>query len=160
MAFRLVSSLGGVIDPAFVNVPASGTIHPSQVVDFDRTGGLGVTPASMNSSVTTIFGVCLDYVQGASDTYVRVVPFAPGQIWEVDCDEAVTTAHIGSRMGLSRTRDNKSIYPNATDSLTSTAVFQCIGMVGSTSGSGKLIGFFRAGMTTGVPTEVGNVSAY
>src|SRR3990167_9834622 len=135
--------MGDVKDAAIVNMPASGVIHPGEVVDFLRTSGQVVSPAGMNSTITTIFGVCLDYVQGASDTYVRVIPFASGQVWEADCATTAATAHVGIRMGLSRERAQLVLNNNATDSLLSTAVFQCIAMVGSTSGSGKLLGFFR-----------------
>lgn len=143
MGFRLVSSLGEVGDAAMINMPASGVIHPGEVVEFSRTGGQGVYPASMNSTITNIFGVAYNYVQGASDAYVRVIPFRPGQVWEADCVTAAATIHVGSRMGLSRTRSDMALNNNATDSTTATAVFRAIAMVGSTSGSGKLLGIFR-----------------
>src|SRR5690349_12153502 len=104
MSFRLVSSGGNVTDPAFVNMYASGTVHPGEVVEFSRSSGVGVVPASMNSTITNIFGVCMDYAQGASDTQVRVVPFAHGQIWEADCVGAASTAHIGLNYALDRQR--------------------------------------------------------
>ena len=154
MGFRLVSSHGDVGDAAAVNMPASGVIHPGEVVEFSRTGGLGVTPAGMNSTVTNIFGVAYGYVQGASDTYVRVVPFANGQIWEADCIHAAATAHIGLRYGLSRTRSDMAIYNHATDSTTGSAIFRAVAMVGSTSGSGKLLGYFRRGDDSGAMTGV------
>lgn len=143
MAFRLVGSLGDVVDAAAVNLYASGVVHPGEVVEFSRTGGAGVFPAGMNSTVTNIFGVCQDYAQGASDVQVRVIPFAQGQIWEADCIHAASTAQIGLRFGLSRTRSDMSLYNHATDSLTATAIFRAIAMTGSTSGSGKLLGYFR-----------------
>ena len=148
MAFRLVSSHGGVSDVAAVSMFASGTIHPGEVVEFSRTGGQGVYPASMSSTITNIFGVAQDYVQGASDVQVKVIPFAAGQLWEADCVHAASTAQIGLRFGLSRTRSDMSLYNNASDSLTASAIFRCIAMVGSTSGSGKLLGYFRRGDQT------------
>jgi len=162
MPFRLVGSLGDVKDAAMISMAASGTIHPGEVVDFLRTSGQGVSPAGMDSTVTTIFGVAMDYVQGASDVYVRVIPFQPGQLWEADCVGAASTAHVGMRFALDRQRATNSInnVPVGTDSLLSTAIFQVVGMTGSTSGSGKVLGFFRAGMTVGVPTNVGTNSAY
>ena len=149
MAFRLIGSAGDVKDAAFVSVYASGVVHPGEVVEFSRTGGTGVTPAGMNSTVTTIFGVCLDYAQGASEKEVRVIPFIIGQLWEADCIQSATTAQIGLRFGLSRTRGDLSIYNIGTDSLLSTAIFRAIAMTGSTTGSGKLIGEFRRGDITG-----------
>lgn len=154
MGFRLVSNYGNVVEPSFVNMYASGTVHPGEVVEFSRTGGAGVYPASMNSTVTNIFGVCLDYFQGASEVNVRVIPFMHGQIWEADCVNAATTAQIGLRFGLSRTRADMSLYNQATDSTTATAVFRAIAMTGSTSGSGKLLGYFRIGDGAGVPTPI------
>lgn len=148
MAFRLVQSGGDVRDSAAINMYASGTIHPGEVVEFSRTGGAGVYPASMNSTVTNIFGVCLDYAQGASETQVRVIPFSTGQIWEADAVQAASTAQIGLRFGLGRTRGDLALYNIATDSLTATAIFHCIAITGSTSGSGKLLGYFRRGSAT------------
>lgn len=149
MGFRLVNSLGNVRDMSVINMPASGTIHPGEVVDFLLTGGQGVSPAGMNSTITTIFGVAMDYVQGASDAYVKVLPFVTGQIWEADCTGSATTTHIGARMGLARTRSDNALYSNTTDSVTATAIFRCIGMTGLTTGSGKLLGFFRTSQTAG-----------
>jgi len=162
MAFRLVGSLGEVKDAAVVTMYASGTVHPGEVVDFLRTSGQGVSPAGMDSTVTTIFGVCLDYAQGASDVQVRVIPFSPGQIWEADCVGVAATANIGMRYALDRQRATNSLnnIPVGTDNLTATAIFRVIAMTGSTSGSGKVLGYFRAGMTVGVPTNVGTNSAY
>lgn len=148
MAFRLVSSGGTVVDAAVVNMMASGTIHPGQPVEFSRTGGAGVNVASMNTTITQIFGVCLDYVQGASDVQVRVIPVNESQIWEADCMQAASTAQIGLRFGLSRTRDDNRVYNIATDSLTATAIFRCVAMSSGTSGSGKILGYFRRGSTT------------
>ena len=145
MAFRLVSSHGEAGDVAAVSMFASGVIHPGEVVEFSRTGGAGVYPAGMNSTVTNIFGVAQDYVQGASDVQVKVIPFSAGQLWEADCVHAASTAQIGLRFGLSRTRSDMALYNHATDSRTSTAVFRTVAMVGSTSGSGKLLGYFRRG---------------
>lgn len=155
MGFRLVSNRGTVSEPAAINMSASGVLHQGDVVDFSRTGGAGVYPASIASTVTNIFGVVKGggpnqdgYVQGASDVSVDVIPFAPGQIWEADCVNAATTAQVGLRFSLGRTRGDNALYNIATDSTTATAIFRAIAMVGSTSGSGKLLGYFRIGDTT------------
>jgi hypothetical protein len=145
MPFRLISSGGNVTDPAVVNMYASGTIRPGTVVDFTRTGGQGVVPATSTSSLTTIFGVALDYAQGTSGTQVRVIPFAPGQIWEAyGCASVSSTAHIGIRHALSAS--DRDVLNNLTnDTTTAAAIFRCIGITGLTTGSGSLIGYFRYG---------------
>ena len=145
MGFRLVGSLGEVTEAAMISMRASGTIHPGEVVDLLRTSGQGVSPAGQGSSTTTIFGVAMDYIQGASDVEVRVIPFRPGQVWEADCVGAVSTAHVGLRYGLDRQRATNSLnnIPVGTDNTTATAIFRVLAITGSTSGSGKVLGVFR-----------------
>lgn len=143
MAFRLVSSKGSVSDAAVINIYASGVVKNGSVVEFSRTGGEGVAPASSSSTTTNIFGVALDYAQGKSDVQVRVVPFVDGQLWEADCVNAASTAQIGLRHVLD---DHLFVRNTATDlgaGNVFTAVFRAVAMTGSTSGSGKLIGYFR-----------------
>lgn len=142
MSFRLVRSGGSVVDPAFVNIAGSGTLKKDQVVDLSRTGGTGVFPANLNSTSTTIFGVCLDYAQGASDVFVKVIPFVQGQLWEADCANAATTAQVGIRHTLGADTDRGVVHNTATDVSSGKGVFRAVAMVGSTSGSGKLIGYF------------------
>ena len=150
MAFRLVRSAGVVTDAAVVNLPASGVIHSGICVEWIRngTGGAIVGPAAVSATSTQIFGVAVGpYKQGASDTFVDVIPFAPGQLWEVDCANAATTAQLGLRHPLSATRGyihNLDSDAGATDAIATrvTGVFLALQMVGSTSGSGKLIGEF------------------
>lgn len=144
MAFRLVSSGGDVIEPAAVNMYASGVVKPGSVVEFSRTGGAGVGPASSSSTSTNIFGICSDYAQGASDVQVKVVPFSSGQLWEADCVNAASTAQIGLRHVLN---DHLFLRNTASDlgaGNNYTAVFRAVAMTGPTTGSGKLIGYFRA----------------
>ena len=145
MAFRLVSSGGNVNDPAVVNIRCSGTVHPGEVVEFSRTSGAGVYPASDSSTVTNIFGVCLDYAQGASDKEVRIIPFTLDQIWEADCVGVASTANVGMRFALDRQRATLAInnIPVGTDSRTATAIFRVIAMSSATTGSGKVLGIFR-----------------
>lgn len=146
MAFRLVSSGGGVVEPAFINIAASGTVWPGCLVDFVRggTGGALVTQSSASSTGTMVFGVCVDYAQGASDTFVKVIPIVDDQIWEVDCANAATTAQVGNRLALSALAANAAryIHNTATDITTGVSQFHALAMVGSTSGSGKLLGRF------------------
>lgn len=143
MAFRLVSSGGSVNDPVVINVTASGVVRPNEPVDFLRTSGVVVGPSSNSSTTTQVFGMCLDYAQGASDTFVKVIPFNTDQIWEADCANAATTAQVGLRQVLSASRGYvHNIASDATDALADNAVFLALAMTGSTSGSGKLIGRF------------------
>lgn len=143
MGFRLVRGAGINVDPAVVNIAASGVITPNAAVDFVRggTGGAAVAPSAVTSTTTMVFGVAKSYAQGASDTYADVILFAEGQLWEVDCANAATTAQVGLRHALSASRGY--VHNTATDVSTQTGVFLALAMVGSTSGSGKLIGIFQ-----------------
>lgn len=142
MSFRLVNSGGSINDPVFVNMAASGTITPNAPVELVlSTTGAVVAPAGLDTTRTLLFGVGLDYAQGASDTFTRVIPFTPSQIWEVDCANAVTTAQVGVRHYLSASRG--FVHNQATDTGASVnRVFLALAIVGSTSGSGKLLGRF------------------
>lgn len=142
MAFRLVGSAGDVSDPAVVNLAASGVVNPGVAVDFVRggTGGAVVAPSSNSSTTTMVFGLGLDYVQGASDTFSRVIPFLPEQLWEVDCANSASTAQVGLRHAFSATRG--FVHNTASDVTGATGVFMALGMTSATTGSGKLIGRF------------------
>ena len=149
MAFRLVSSGGlDIGSPAVVNMRASGVVRPGMVVEFSRTGGVGVTPGTSSSTTTNIFGVCQDYAQGASDVLVRVVPFAPGQIWEADCANSATTAQVGLRHALTAVAASEGLFVHNTGTdlgagNAHTAIFKALALTGATTGSGKLLGIFR-----------------
>ena len=138
MAFRPVGSLGDVADPAMISVYASGVVAPGGPVDFLRTTGVVVGPSSNSSTTTMVFGVSLDYAQGASDTQTRVIRFTRNQLWEVDCANAASTGQIGLRHALSATRGY--IHNTSTDVGGSTGVFLATGITSLTTGSGKLIG--------------------
>jgi len=143
MAIRLISSKGSVSDPAALNMRCSGTVWPGSLVSLSRTGGEGVYAGSSTTTTTNIFGICMDYVEGKSDAEVRVIPFTQGQLWEVDCTDAAITAQIGLRHVMN---DAKYVRNTSTDLGAGncfTAVFAAVAMTGSTSGSGKLIGYFR-----------------
>lgn len=142
MSFRLVGSAGDISDPSAVNLPASGTINPGVAVDFVRggTGGAVVGPSGSTSTGTMVFGVGLEYAQGASDTFVRVVPFLPEQLWEVDCANATVTAQVGLRHALSGTRG--FVHNTSSDVTANTGVFLALAASSLTTGSGKLIGRF------------------
>ena len=154
MAFRLVGSNGEVSDAAFINMYASGVVAPGQPVDVIRngTGGAIVGPSAAATTATAIFGVSLDYAQGASDTLVRVVPFSQSQLWEVDCANAAATSQLGLRHYLSATRGyihnvEADIGSNVAKATRVTAVFHALAMTGLTTGSGKLIGRFIVDQT-------------
>ena len=117
MAFKLIRQRGAVqVTPLFVRVLGSGTINSGSVVEFHRaTNNNRVEPASSATTYTTIFGIALDYVQGASDSYTRVIPFVPGQFWEADCANFPATAQVLIRHALTdaRTINNTSTNVNA-----------------------------------------------
>lgn len=147
MAFRLVSSGGSVVDPVVLNVSASGVVWPGSLVDafgFTRTGGALVATSTDTSTGTMVFGVCLDYVQGASDTRVNVIPITSDQIWEVDCTNSASTAQIGLRHAMSALAGNRArfIHNTATDVSTGVSQFLALAITGLTTGSGKLLGKF------------------
>lgn len=154
MAFRFVRGGGVNSDPVAFSLPASGVVASGQAVDWLRngTGGAVVGPSGATSTSTMVFGVALGYAQGASDTFVNVIPFNPGQLWEVDCANAATTAQLGQRHALSASRGYihntaSDIGSDPTKAARSTAVFLALAMTGSTSGSGKLIGVFTPEIT-------------
>lgn len=143
MAFRLVSSGGNVVEPAVINLPASGVVGPGLPVAlvFAGTGGAMVEGGvGVDTTTTALFGITLDYRQGASNTFARVIPFTPEQLWEVDCANAVTTAQVGIRQYLSATRGY--VHNQETDLSVINRVFLPTAITGSTTGSGKLIGRF------------------
>lgn len=138
MAFRLVSSGGNIVEPAFVNLLASGTIVTNQSVDFVRTAGIPIAPTTSSSTTTMVFGLAQSYAQGKSDTEVKVIPFIASQLWEVDCANAATTSQVGIRHALSAS--DRGVIHNTATAATTTGIFEALYMVGSTSGSGKLVG--------------------
>lgn len=151
MSFKLIGNEGLESSPAMVAIYASGTVQRNSVVEFSRTGGVGVFPASSSSATTGVFGVCVDYAQGASDTIVKVIPFQPGQLWAADCVNSASTAQIGLDHVLN---DNLTLRNTATNfgaGNVNTAVFRAVAMTGATTGSGTLIGYFRGGPAQDVP---------
>lgn len=144
MAFRFVKSAGSVHEPAVLEMFASGVVRPGMAVELTRgsvTAHGFVAPASSSTTITTLFGVCLDYAQGASDIQVRVVPILAGQIWEADCVGAAATLQIGKRQQLYGS-NSVLINNNAYDQTGATGVFIVLNITGSTSGSGKVLGEF------------------
>lgn len=143
MPFRLVSSGGNTVEPAVLNLPASGVVGynlPVALVAAGTGGAMIEGGVGVDTTKTALFGVCLDYKTGASDTFVRVIPFNDSQLWEVDCANAATTAQVGIRQYLSASRGY--IHNQTTDLEALNRVFLPVAMTGLTSGSGKLIGRF------------------
>ena len=144
MAFEFVRSAGSVHEPAVILMPASGVIHRGGVVISDAANYV-VSPASSSSTTTNIVGVSMDYAQGASDTFVRVIPFVQGQLWKADCANVITTANILQRHTLVDDSNVRNTAFGTTTSLgetASTGVFLAYAVTGLSTGSGKLIGTF------------------
>lgn len=110
---------GPLPTPTIINVPCSGTIQRGSIVEWSRVNSR-VEPASANTTYTMIFGVALDYVEGASDTYTKVIPFVPGQLWEIDLTNTPTTAQIFLRHALT---DASTLNNTASDVDGPTGVF-------------------------------------
>lgn len=141
--FRFVPQKGNaIIPPTFISVFASGTVHRGGVVRFREASNL-VSPASSGSTHTNILGIALDYVQGASDTKSRVIPFVPGQLWEADCLNVMTTNMLFIRHALN---DDLSINNTTSDVANPTGVFIAYSfpdyVFTATSNSAKVIGEF------------------
>lgn len=105
--------------PVALKMAASGVIQRGSVVEFDSTNKR-VAPATSATTVTSVLGVALDYAQGASDTFVRVVPFIQGQLWEADCTNTVNTAHLLVRHSLT---NSATVANTAVDKSAFTGVF-------------------------------------
>lgn len=144
MSVRFVRGGGINVDVAAISLAASGVIKVGQPVDFVRsgTGGAVVAPTTSSSTTTMVFGLAATYVQGASDTYVDVYPFVKGQLVEVDCANAATTAQLGLRHAWSAS-DRGTVHNTASDVSTQTGIFTALAMTGASTGSGKLIGYFN-----------------
>lgn len=140
MAFKLVKGAGSISEPAVVNLPASGVIRANSVVIFDTSEGY-VSPATTTLATgTAIIGVALDYLQGASDVFTRVILFNDNQIWEGDVLNLITTAQVLKRFRLF---DSVTVENTSYDqSLSITGVFQCLEISGASTGSAKVLGRF------------------
>lgn len=145
MAFTFVRSAGSVHEPAAILMYASGVVHSGGVVIYDAAANMVSPATATGASTTNIFGVSLDYAQGASDTQVRVIPFVQGQIWQADCANAITTSNILIRHVLANDtilRNTTGGTANGTSETTSVGIFLGLGITGLTTGSGKLLGTF------------------
>ncbi len=143
MSFKFVSGGGNVVEPTVINMPVSGVVAPGQIAVYTPAGTGGAMAdavVALTTTGSTVIGVFQDYKQGASDTLAKVIKINSDQIWEVDCANTVTTAQIGIRQGLSASR---GILHNAVTNLETTEkMFMVTGISGSTSGSGKVLGYF------------------
>lgn len=142
MSFKLVSSGGDVNNPTVINTTGSGTIRPGEPVDFVRGSDYTVAPTTSSSTTTMVFGMGASYIEGESDSEVLVIPFDLSQLWEAQCANAAVTGQVGIRHALSAS-DRGVIHNTSTDVSTQTGIFTALAMVGSASGSGKLIGYFN-----------------
>ena len=137
----------GVIQttPFIVRVYGSGTIYPGSVVEFHRTTNNNrVEPASSGTTYTNILGISLDYIQGASDALIKVVPFAQGQLWEVDCANIGNTNQLFIRHALtnSNTVNNSSTNVNAATGVFVAYAFAKTVYAGLSTSTFKLLGEF------------------
>ena len=151
MAFKFHRSAGSVHEPAVINLPGSGVIKPNSVVIFDQAqinaGSKNVSVATTTLATgTSIIGVSLDYIQGINEptSFVRVIPFVPGQLWEADVLNLITTAQLMSRFRL---YDSVTVENTSYDqTLSINGVFFCYAISGASTGSAKVIGeFLKAG---------------
>ena len=145
MAFRFIRSAGSVHEPAVIHMPASGVVHVGGVVIADASNYVVSPATSALATSTAIIGVSMDYAQGASDTFVRVIPFVPGQLWEADAANVITTANILQRHVLVNDLVVRNTGFGTTTSMGesgSVGVFLCYAVTGLATGSGKLIGTF------------------
>ena len=142
MAFKFHRSAGSVHEPAVINLPGSGVIKPNSVVIFDVSSGNVSVAATTTATGSSIVGVSLDYIQGANEptSFVRVIPFVPGQLWECDVLNVINTAQLMKRFRL---YDSVTIENTSYDQTTAiTGVFFCYAISGASSGSAKVIGEF------------------
>lgn len=120
MSFRFVRPKGVVAaTPVALRMYASGTIQRGSVVEFSRINKT-CAPAGSGTTITSLLGIALDYVQGASDTQTRVIPVMPGQLWEADCTNTVNTAHLMIRHALT---NNATLANTAVDQSIFTGIF-------------------------------------
>lgn len=120
MAFRFVKIRGAnTATPTIVSVYASGVIFRGSVVEFSRANNR-VEPATANTTTTNILGIALDYVQGASNTMTRVIPFVPGQLWEADMTNTLATNQIFVKHALT---NSATVANTSTDVNTAKGVF-------------------------------------
>jgi hypothetical protein len=143
MGIRLVRSAGSVHEPAVVNLPASGIIHKDGLVIWDTATNLASASLSGTGATTTnVIGVSLDGIQGASDAYVRVIPFVQGQLWEVDCANVAATTNLFFRHQMASDLVVRNITGASSSETFSTGIFLAYATTGLATGSGKLIGTF------------------
>ena len=140
MAVKFVKSAGTITEPATIDMLGSGVIYANSIVIRDVASNAVSTAASTAMTTTNIVGVSLDYIQGASDSFIRVIPFVPGQIWEVDTANAITTAQLLLR----HTMVNSLVVRNITNTYETgtTGIFFAYAITGASTGSAKMLGTF------------------
>ena len=140
MAFRFVRRKGAITPtPVFIDVYGSGTIQRASVVTFSRANQR-VEPATSGATYTNVFGIALDYIQGASEVKTRVIPFVPGQLWEADCTNVPSTAMLFIKHALTNAA---TIANTSYDQTVATGIFMAYTI--STIRANTMIGeFIRA----------------
>ena len=137
MAFKLVRGVGSDINEAATDMYASGVVWSGGVAVFDHSNPY-VSAGSTSETSTTLVGISLDYKQGKSDTQTRVIPFLPGQLWEVDCTNTPTTAMLHIRHNLT---DAVTLANTSYDISSASGIFVTYGISGAT-GDKKMLGEF------------------
>lgn len=113
---------------------ASQAYTIGDLVDVSRTAGT-VTPSTSSSTTVTIRGVAME-TKASTDTTLLVALCKPTQRWTADVTNTANTAHNGQRMVLT---DKGTVNNTGTDSTSASAVFEQLGVVGTTRIVGRLL---------------------
>jgi hypothetical protein len=141
MAFKLVSSGGGVIEPTIIELEATATT-PIAIGDL-VTKASGETTAkrlqkwNVNVGCYRAFGIACNAVASGTGL-VKVIPINELQMWEADTTAATSASYVGFNAGVTG-----AYVDNATDASGTTGVFLIIGNVGLTGTDNRCIGRFN-----------------
>lgn len=133
IGFKLIADPDNTEYRVFTIVSQAYTIGDS--VDISRTAA-DVVPSTSSSTTIGIRGVAMQTVTSSATTLL-VALSTSRQRWTADVTNAANTAHNGQRMVLT---DKATVNNTGTDSTSATAVFEQIGVVGTT----RIVGRFLA----------------
>lgn len=134
MAFTLI---GGYPDKFVIEatVTAGTAITRGDLLDIN---GNVLQRATSSSTIHTIFAVA-DETISTSDTKIKVIPIAQGQIWEANCtNNTHATNQLYESYALT---DHTNLANDSTDVTNQTGVFMLMGNIGAVSNK-KCIGQF------------------
>lgn len=137
--FSLIADPGNTEFRTYTIASQAYTI--GDLVDLSRTAGT-VTPSTSSSTTYTIIGVAMQTVASTA-TVLLVALVTPGQRWTAAMTNATNAAHNGQRMVLT---DKATVNNTGTDSTSTAAVFEQVGVVSTTRTVGRLLSGF---LTTG-----------